>query len=83
MLCTADEWNDKDVDEDTGEGGGGQEILKTVISVLMTAVRTLRSPIQLRLLLQASLGDSQQVLFQLTHPVSGLGQPPPHLLPLL
>lgn len=41
------------------------------------------SPIELRLLLQASLGDSQQVLLQLADPVRGLSQPPPHLLPLL
>lgn len=41
------------------------------------------SPIQLRLLLQASLGDSQQVLLQLADPVFGLRQLPPQLLPLL
>lgn len=43
----------------------------------------LHSPIELRLLLQASLGDSQQILLQLADSVRGLRQPPPHLLPLL
>lgn len=43
----------------------------------------LHSPIQLGLFLEASLGDSQQVLLQLANAVCGLRQPPPHLLPLL
>lgn len=89
MLCSVDEWNDGDVADTKGR----QEILLKHSNlsghVLIemddwwSRVCVLHSPIELRFLLQASLGDPQQVLFQLTDPVGGFRQPPPHLLPLL
>lgn len=69
-------------------------VIFTTITVLMISCNNFESigfvynyffpplPVELCLLLQASLGDSQQVLLQLADPVCGLRQPPPHLLPL-